>query len=192
MIIKSTFYHLHLFTSSINYIFANCPMKNNLLYDHCWIGSKNVKAFLNSDRCELSIAEHCSLIKLVYFPPRLHLRCMANLPHSHVICWRMITVTIWCYQYIIIVEIPIIICNHKNVLAPIGIPLLENNLAFQCCLVLFICLNFLHIKFQTSENFAEAINHILEKYYFYERDLDSTGSPNIYNIYVHNMFLMFK
>lgn len=129
MIIKSTFYHLHLFTSSINYIFANCPMKNNLLYDHCWIGSKNVKAFLNSDRCELSIAEHCSLIKLVYFPPRLHLRCMANLPHSHVICWRMITVTIWCYQYIIIVEIPIIICNHKNVLAPIGIPLLENNLS---------------------------------------------------------------
>lgn len=113
MIIKSTFYHLHLFTSHINYIFSNCPMKNNLQYDHCWIGSKNVKAFLNSDRCELSIAEHCSLIKLVYFPPRLHLRCMANLPHSHVICWRMITVTIWCYQYIIIVEIPIIICNHK-------------------------------------------------------------------------------
>lgn len=55
-----------------------------------------------------------------------------------------------------------------------------------------ICLNFLHIKFQTSENFAEAINHILEKYYFYERDLDSSDSQNIYNIYVYNMFLMFK
>lgn len=36
-------------------------MKNNLQYDHCWIGSKNVKAFLNSDRCELSIAEQVSI-----------------------------------------------------------------------------------------------------------------------------------